>query len=95
MVTKSRAVKWDGVAKIDLAAGEGAADACVGRIKLPPGHYNGETVFVPRCGRARAGGRAGVEPGLRLGRAPASAQSCRRAGVRRAPAWRSWHPTHP
>lgn len=49
MVTKNRAVKWDGVAKIDLQAGEGVADACVGRIKLPPGHHNGETVFVPRC----------------------------------------------
>jgi hypothetical protein len=48
MVTKSRAVKWDGVAKVDLMAGADVADACVGRIKLPPGHYNGETVFVPR-----------------------------------------------
>lgn len=48
MVTANRAVKWDGVAKIDLQAPEGA-DACVGRITLPPGHHNGETVFVPRC----------------------------------------------
>lgn len=49
MVTKNRAVKWEGVAKIDLTAAEGAGDACVGRIALPPGHHNGETVFVPRC----------------------------------------------
>lgn len=48
MVTKSRAVKWDGVAKIDLTQGEGEGDARVGRIRLPPGHHNGETVFVPR-----------------------------------------------
>ncbi|GBF94451.1 hypothetical protein Rsub_07265 [Raphidocelis subcapitata] len=47
MVTKNKAVKWDGVAKIDLWAPEGS-DACAGRIKLPPGHYNGETQFVPR-----------------------------------------------
>ena len=48
MVTKNRAVKWDGVAKIDLTAEDGAGDACIGRIRLPPGHHNGETVFVPR-----------------------------------------------
>lgn len=33
--------------QIDLWA-EGAADAAVAVIKLPPGCYNGETVFVPR-----------------------------------------------
>jgi carotenoid cleavage dioxygenase-like enzyme len=58
MFTKGTTVKFDGVAKIDLQAGgiekevaEGAAvagDAAVGRIKLPEGCWNGETVFVPR-----------------------------------------------
>jgi hypothetical protein len=52
MVAESKAVKWDGVAKIDLTRGEGEGDACVGRIKLPPGHFNGETMFVPRWGAA-------------------------------------------
>jgi carotenoid cleavage dioxygenase-like enzyme len=41
------AVKWDGVAKMDLWAAEGA-DAVVAKIQLPEGCYNGETVFVPR-----------------------------------------------
>lgn len=41
------AVKWNGVAKIDLWA-EHAEDAEVGKIKLPVGCYNGETVFLPR-----------------------------------------------
>ncbi|WIA42707.1 hypothetical protein OEZ86_008657 [Tetradesmus obliquus] len=41
------AVKWDGVAKMDLWAPEGS-DAMVAKIQLPPGCYNGETVFIPR-----------------------------------------------
>lgn len=41
------AVKWDGVAKMDLEA-PGGSDAMVGRIQLPEGCFNGETVFVPR-----------------------------------------------
>lgn len=41
--------RWDGVAKLDLqAADAGAQEAVVGRIQLPAGMYNGETVFVPR-----------------------------------------------
>jgi hypothetical protein len=41
------AVKWDGVAKMDLWAGEGS-DAMIAKIHLPDGCFNGETVFVPR-----------------------------------------------
>ncbi|KAI8470686.1 MAG: carotenoid cleavage dioxygenase [Monoraphidium minutum] len=50
MVTKNRAVKWEGASKLDLTAAglDTGVDACVGRIRLPPGHHNGETVFVPR-----------------------------------------------
>lgn len=41
------AVKWDGVAKMDLWAAEGE-DALVAKVQLPPGCHNGETVFAPR-----------------------------------------------
>ena len=49
MMTDNVAVKWDGVAKIDLQH-EGDGDACVARIAMPPRCHNGETVFVPRAG---------------------------------------------
>jgi hypothetical protein len=48
--------------QIDLWAPEGK-DACAGRIKLPPGHYNGETQFVPRWGVGV--GEGGAERGRR------------------------------
>eukprot|EP00775_Hariotina_reticulata_P002346 gene2346-2652_t len=41
------AVKFDGVAKVDLWAPEGS-DALVSKIQLPPGCFSGETVFVAR-----------------------------------------------
>lgn len=48
MVTDARAVKWDGVAKVDLQAPIGTTDAVISKIQMQPGCHNGETVFVPR-----------------------------------------------
>jgi len=80
MVTKNRAVKWDGVAKIDLWADEGAADACVARIQLPEGHHNGETVFVPRCARCVCWGYWGVGRVYEGRGVPTGLAESRRAG---------------
>lgn len=47
MVCDNIAVKWDGVAKLDLGAPPGT-DALVKKITMPPRCHNGETMFVPR-----------------------------------------------